>query len=107
MIVDHRTYTVRPNRVNDFLALYEEHGLPLQRHYLGEPLGYYTTYIGNVSQLVHLWQFESLEDRDRRRAAMEADPRWHAFRQKVIDTDYLLEMENKILKPAYFFKPNA
>lgn len=107
MIFDHRVYTVRPNRVRDFLALYEQQGLPLQRQYLGEPLGFFYTYIGNLGQIIHLWQFDSLEDRDERRNAMEADPRWQEYREKVIETDYLLNMENRILKAAPFFQPRS
>lgn len=103
MIFDHRTYTVRPNRLHDFLTLYEQHGLPLQREFLGDPFGYFYTHIGPLGRLVHLWQFESLDDREQRRNAMEADPRWQDFRNKVIETDYLLNMENQILKAAPFF----
>ncbi len=105
MIFDHRVYTVRPNRLNDFLALYEEFGLPLQRKYLGEPFGYFYTHIGPLSRLVHLWKYDSLEDREQRRNDMEADPLWKEFRKKVIETDYLLDMENQILKAAPFFDP--
>jgi hypothetical protein len=105
MIFDHRTYTMRPNRLHDFLALYEEFGLPLQRQYLGEPFGYFYTHIGPLSRVVHLWQFADLADRDQRRDDMEADPLWKAFRRKVIETDYVLDMENQILRAAPFFNP--
>ena len=46
MIFDHRTYTARPNMLPHFLKLYEEVGLPMQRHYLGEPFGFFQTHIG-------------------------------------------------------------
>jgi len=107
MIFDHRIYTIRPNRLNDFLALYEAQGLPLQREYLGEPFGFFYTYIGKLGRVIHLWKYESLADRDERRARMEADPRWQAYREKVIETDYLLDMQNEILKAAPFFNPQS
>ncbi|MCZ4353857.1 NIPSNAP family protein [Roseovarius aestuarii] len=105
MIVDHRIYTTRPNKLTAFSKLYEEEGLPLQRKYLGEPIGFYQTHIGELSRLVHLWAYDSLADREERRDRMEADPAWHAYRDKVIETDYLLDMRNEILKPVPFFKP--
>jgi hypothetical protein len=36
---------------------------------------------------------------------MEADPEWQAYRRKVIETDYLADMRNQILKPVSFFNP--
>lgn len=106
MIFDHRIYTARPNRMGHFLKLYAEHGLPMQRHYLGEPFGFFQTHIGEQSRIVHLWKYESLADREARRDTMEADPEWQAYRRKVIETDYLLDMRNQILKPVSFFNPN-
>ena len=42
MIVDHRTYTVRPGTLRKQLALYEKHGFAAQKRYFGEPLAYIT-----------------------------------------------------------------
>jgi hypothetical protein len=105
MIFDHRVYTVRPNRVPDFLKLYETEGLPLQRKYLGEPFGFFVTEIGALSRVIHLWRYDSLADRQQRRDAMEADPAWQAYRRRVTEADVLLDMQNQIVKPAPFFKP--
>jgi hypothetical protein len=105
MIFDHRVYTCRPNRLNDFMALYEEVGLPMQRHYLGEPHGFYYTHIGELSRVIHLWKYENLADREVRRDRMEADPEWQAYRRKVVEADPLLDMRNQIVKPARFYQP--
>ena len=35
MIVEQRTYTIKPLRTADFLELYERAALPLQKKYLG------------------------------------------------------------------------
>ena len=105
MIFDHRMYTMRPNRVAAFLATYERVALPLQRKYLGEPYGFFVTDIGPLSRIVHLWQYESIADRQTRRDAMEADPAWHEYRRIVIEEDNLLDMQNMIVKPAPFFTP--
>ena len=53
MIFDHRTYTIRPNRLARFLDTYERLALSLQRKYLGEPYGFFVTCIGALSRVVH------------------------------------------------------
>lgn len=100
MYLDHRTYTVKPGRLKDFLEHYEKTGLPIQRQHLGEPFGWFTTEVGNVNQVVHMWLYRDLEDRARRRAAMAADPRWPAYFARI--QELLDNMENKILRPAAF-----
>jgi hypothetical protein len=55
---------------------------------------------------VHLWQYESLADREQRRDdAMEADPEWQAYRRVALEEDTLIDLENQILKPVSFFAP--
>ena len=103
MIFDHRTYNIKPNRLGKFLETYERLALPLQRKYLGEPYGFFVTHIGPMSRVVHLWQYEDLADRERRRDAMEADPEWQAYRRDALEEDTLVDMENQILKPVSFF----
>jgi hypothetical protein len=85
MIFDHRTYNIKPNRLAKFLETYERRALPPQRKYLGEPYGFFVTHIGSLSRVVHLWQYEDLADRGRRRDAMEADwkmTRWSTWKTR-------------------------
>src|SRR5580658_9596915 len=105
MIFDHRVYTIKPNRLARFLETYERLALPLQRKYLGEPYGFFVSHIGPLSRVVHLWQYESLADREQRRDAMEADPEWQAYRRVALEEDTFVDMENQILKPVSFFTP--
>ena len=102
IIFDHRVYTIKPNRLARFLETYERLALPLQRKYLGEPYGFFVSYIGPLSRVVHLWQYESLADREQRRDAMEADPEWQAYRRVALEEDTLVDMENQILNPVSF-----
>ena len=102
MIFELRTYTAEPGRSADFLKLYEAMALPLQRKYLGGLVGFYVTEIGPLNQIVHLWRFESLADRERRRAAMDADPAWQDYRARSKELGAIREQESKILKPASF-----
>ncbi len=102
MIVDLRTYTIRTGALREFLALYAREGLAVQTQHLGAPLGYYTTEVGDLGQVVHLWRYVDMADRDRRRAALEADPRWHAYRTKSSSQDHVLKQVNTILKEVDF-----
>lgn len=107
MIFDYRVYTARPNLLPKFLELYEKVGLPMQLHYLGEPFGFFQTHIGELSRAVHIWPYESLADREERRARMEADPEWEKYRRQVIEADCLLDMQNQIVKAVSFFDPKT
>jgi hypothetical protein len=62
------TYTMVPGRLKAFLELYEREGLSAQRRHQGDPVGYFVIEIGTNNQVVHLWGYESLADREQRRA---------------------------------------
>ena len=101
MIVDHRTYTLKPGTLKSYLELYEREGLPAQSRHLGKPIGWYTSMdIGPLNQIVHLWAYEDLADRAKRRAAMQADPEWQAFLAKI--QPLIHTQQNRILVPTAF-----
>jgi hypothetical protein len=102
MIVDQRTYTLQIGKQREFLELYAAEGRAVQAEHLGAPLGYYTTEVGDVNQVVHLWQYADMADRDRRRAALEADPRWLAYRRKAAQAGQVVRQQNTILKAVDF-----
>ena len=102
MIIDHRTYTFRPGTLSKWLAKYESEGLPIQQKYLGEFLGMFTTEIGNLHQIVFMWGYESLADREMRRGTMEADPEWKKFIQEIWDLEAIEEQSIKMLRPVDF-----
>jgi hypothetical protein len=100
MILDHRTYVLHPGKLRPFLALYEAEGLPVQSRHLGKPFAWFTTEVGNVNEIIHIWAYEDFADRQKRRAAMQADPAWGAYLSKV--SDYFQSMTNRIVVPAGF-----
>lgn len=102
MIVDQRTYTLGVGMVREFLALYAAEGRAVQVEHLGEPVGYYVTEVGDVNQIVHLWQYTDMADRERRRAALEADPRWLAYRRKAGQAGHVVRQHTTLLKPVDF-----
>ena len=102
MIVDHRTYTFRPGTMGRWLKKYETEGLAIQKRHLGTFLGLYTTEVGNLHQIVFMWGYDSMADREARREALGADPAWRKYLDEVWAMDALLSQEIKILKPASF-----
>ena len=103
MIVDHRTYTLHPGKMKEYVDRYERIGLPLQTKYLGAPIGWYISMdIGMLNQVVHLWAYDSIDDRAKRRAALAADPEWQEFLK--VQMPLIQTMENKILSPAPFME---
>ena len=100
MILDERTYLIKPEHVRDYLDTYVAEGMELQISHLGDLVGWFTTDVGTVNEVVHIWRYTDMGDRERRRLAMEADPAWQVFRKKT--SSYVVTMRNRILRPTSF-----
>ena len=100
MIVEERIYTLEVGKVPEYLRLYEQEGLPIQLPILGNLVGYYSSEIGDLNLIVHLWGYESFEERTRRRAELMSNEGWKAYIAKV--RPWILRQENRILVPAPF-----
>lgn len=100
MFIEQRTYTFKTGTVPQFMALYEKEGLAIQKETLGNMLGYFSSELGTLNQTVHLWGYDSLDDRMARRAALAANPQWQQFLAKIFPI--LITQESKILLPAPF-----
>lgn len=100
MIVEQRTYTLQIGAAPKYLKVYEAEGLLVQREILGRMVGYFTTDIGPLHQIVHMWAYKDYAERSERRAKLLADPRWQAYVPKI--RDFQISQENKILIPAPF-----
>jgi hypothetical protein len=102
MIVDLRTYTMVPGRLNAWLKLYETDGYPIHVRHLGKPMGIFTTDVGTLNQVVFFWRFESQGAREKQRAALESDPDWISYRKKSAEAGNVQHQESKIIKPTSF-----
>lgn len=100
MIVEQRVYHLLPGGVAEYKRLIETEGIAIQRPILGRLIGYFSTEIGALNQIVHLWAYDSLEERQERRARLLSDPRWVGFSAKL--QPLMLRMENSILLPMSF-----
>jgi hypothetical protein len=107
MIVDLRTYTLKPGAMPAYLKAYGNNGWPIQLKYLPKCAGYYVVDIGVQNRVVHLWEYEDIAQRAKCRAAMEADAAWNGYR--AASSIFMMAQENRIMKPAPFWpmKPAA
>jgi len=101
MYVEERIYTLHPGKLAPFLKVYEEKGSEIQKKILGNRIGWFFTDIGDLNVVVHLWAYESLDDRDRRRAELMKDAVFQDYLAAA--TPFIAKMENRIMKPASFF----
>ena len=100
MIVEERVYTLHPGKLADYYRIYEERGLPIQRRILGRLIGFFHSEIGTLNQVVHLWAYDDLSDRERRRAELVADATWQEYLK--LAQPLFQRMESRILVPAPF-----
>lgn len=100
MIFDHRTYTLPHGTVETYLERYERMALPAQLRHLGNLVGFYTSLIGPLCQVVHIWGYASLADMEKRRAALAEDPQWQAFLRE--NKGSFVQQETKILQSVPF-----
>lgn len=100
MIYEERDYRIKAGKLAEFVQLYGEYGLPLQKQHLGTFIAYFTTEIGELNHVVALWGYQSLDDRMTRRKAMLADPAWQDYLKRV---DGLIDTQNtRILNPVSY-----
>jgi hypothetical protein len=64
-------------------------------------LGYYYTEVGTQNMIVHMWAYDDLNQRERCREALFADPEWNSYRPKI--HPLMRHMETRIMKCAPFF----
>jgi hypothetical protein len=100
MIIEHRTDVVEHGRTDEYLDRYRQHGLPVQQKYLGRLLGVFVSEIGRLNEVLYIWVYDSLADREERRAKLGADPAWHESRRGNRGT--FVQQDVKIMRYASF-----
>ena len=79
MIIEQRTYRFKAGKIPTFMAIYQKTGLPIQERILGNLIGYFITEIGPLNETVHLWGYDTLNDRNERRANLGSNEEWMMF----------------------------
>lgn len=94
MIYEIRTYNLKPGQVREYEARFGE-AYPVRAKY-SALYGFWHTEIGPLNQLVHIWAYESLQQRADVRAAAAKDP---SGKWPPSGSDLLLTQETDILLP--------
>jgi hypothetical protein len=100
MIVEERTYHTVTGKLNEVVRMYAEEGTEIQQRHLGDLVGAFTVDIGDLSSIVHLWSYDSLAERERRRAELQKDPAWQDFLKRL--QPLLHVQKNRILVPTAY-----
>jgi len=101
MYVEERMYLLQIGKAPEYFKHYEEHGMKVQLKHLPNLVGYYVTEVGVQNMVVHLWAWDDLVQREKCRAAMQADPEWQAYLPKI--RPLMISQETRIMKCAPFF----
>jgi hypothetical protein len=102
VLIDHRYYRIKPGMVPAHLDIYEKHGFAAQSRHLGKPFAYLFTESGEVNTLVHMWLYDDVADRARKRAAMAADPEWQNYLRLNNEAGYVVSQQNNLMLPTNF-----
>ena len=99
MIYEVRTYNLQPGSVPVFEENFAK-ALPAREKY--SKLGaFWHTEFGPLNQVIHVWPYESVEERNRIREEAVKDPDWPPKN----DPDMYVNMESEIYTPAPFMRP--
>jgi hypothetical protein len=98
MIIEMRTYTLKPGTTPAFEKAFEE---GLQHRTKISPLGaFFRTDIGLLNQVIHIWPYESFAEKDRIGAEARKTGHWPP---KV--REFMLAQENTVFQAAPFSPP--
>jgi hypothetical protein len=101
MYVEERMYLLHPGKGAEYFRNYEEFGMKAQLRHLPHMVGYYLTEAGMQNLVTHMWAYDDLNQREKCRAAMQADPEWQAYLPKI--RPLIVTQETRIHKAAPFF----
>ena len=78
MIHELRVYTLWPGKVPEFLKLAGERAMKIRGNDYGKCLGYWSSEIGVINQIFHLWEYEDLNARAALRAKLGENKTWRS-----------------------------
>jgi hypothetical protein len=98
MIHELRRYTTKPGKLAEYVERSASIGRPIRGDRYGKLLGYWSTELGPLNQVVHIWEFADLGARAAARAGLAKDERW--VKEYLPVSGPLLDaQENMILTP--------
>src|SRR5260370_16591319 len=76
MIYELRTYTVKPGTIGDMVKAASTVSRDIRGDNFGKLEGYWSTEIGPLNQVLHMWSYSDYAERTRLRAELAKNPRW-------------------------------
>jgi NIPSNAP len=76
MIYELRTYTVKPGTLGDMVKAASTVSRDIRGDNFGKLEGYWSTEIGPLNQVLHMWSYRDFEERAKLRAELAKNPRW-------------------------------
>ena len=98
--IEIRSYTLNAGAVPKMLDAYENLGLPMLREAQGDPLAVMHSEVGPLSNFVHIWGYDSADQRMEQRSISAKHPERSKYSE--IAGPLLRDMENMICVPAPF-----
>jgi hypothetical protein len=103
MIHELRTYTVKVGRLAEYVEKSGSIGRPIRGDRYGKLLGYWSTELGPLNQVVHLWEYADLAARAAARAGLARDERW--TREYLPQSGPLLEAQETVILAPFDWAP--
>jgi hypothetical protein len=103
MIFELRTYTLKHGSLSEVVKAASTVSRDIRKDDYGKLEGYWQTEIGPLNQVLHLWSYQSLNERAQLRAELNKNPRWSAeyvplIRPNLIRQD--IRLLNAVRGPA-------
>lgn len=97
-LINLRYYTITPRKMAEFLDVFDKMAMPVLIRTLGAPIGFYTSTVGTLNQVVHLWAYKDMADMEARWHARDTDP---AFADYLKASGHLIvAQEDRLLRAA-------
>jgi hypothetical protein len=98
MFIEMRTYVLKPGATASFVERFAE-GLSARQQF-SKLFGLWQSEVGGLNRVVHMWPYESFEDRERIGQEARKTGKWPPKTQ-----EFIITQENKIIQPAPFSPP--
>jgi len=99
MIIEMRTYTVRPGTIAEVEKRFGEH-LPNREKHGKQLVAVWQSEVGQLNQFIHVWAYDNFEQRTTVRGAAMKAGGW-----PPPIGEFIVEMKNEIFYPAPFSPP--
>ena len=100
MIIEMRTYTIKPGELQNFINIYDKEIREIHTKVLGNQIGFFYSEFGKLNQIIHLYGYDNYEDRSKRRKELGDNDLFKKYVLKV--ADLIISQDNQVLLPTKF-----